>query len=228
MFSGINKKLFFLSAFINDFETVGSMWPSSEHLVNEMTVSLEQDTKEGRRILEVGAGTGVITEKILSLLKPSDTLDVVEIHPEFVKNLKEIVERSGKKGQVTIHQVGIEKFYPKKNYTQIISSLPLTNFNITLVIEIYRRFKNLLDKKGVLTYFEYQGLRARLAYCKFSGEKTHYKRLNAIKKTKENFLKKRSYKMRRVFSNLPPAKVFHVREQAHFHDHNTKSPFHFF
>ncbi len=202
--------LSFFKAFLNDFQTVGSVWPSSDYLVKEMTTSIAQSQEEKKHILEVGAGTGVITKDILSQLKQGDTLDIVEIHPEFAKNLRILVNESGKAHQVKIHEVGIEKFQTNKKYTHIVSSLPLTNFDTPLVIEIYRQFKKLLNTNGILTYFEYQGLNARIAYCKLFRQINHFKRLNGIKRVKENFLKKRHFKVRPIFSNLPPARVFHV------------------
>lgn len=205
----MNRHLTFLKAFINDFETVGSAWPSSESLVQEMTATLSKNEEQKRAILEIGAGTGVITERILSLLKPHETLDIVEINHTFADELDQLINRLGKSHQAKVHRKGIETFNPQKTYTHIISSLPLTNFSVNLVLDIYEQLEKLLDKNGLLTYFEYRGLEARLAYCRLF-EKKHYERLYAIKEIKETFLKKREYKMRSIFSNFPPAKVFHV------------------
>jgi phospholipid N-methyltransferase len=202
--------LSFVKAFLNDRDTVGSIWPSSPLLVQEMVKKINERANEENHILEVGAGTGVITKEILSLLKEKDTLDIVEIHPEFAKELRFMILNAQKTNQVTVYETGIERFQSTKKYTHIISSLPLTNFNTTLVIDIYKQFKRLLKEGGVLTYFEYQGLKARLFYSKIFFQKTHYKRLSGIKKVKENFLKKRPFKMRSIFSNLPPARVYHV------------------
>jgi phospholipid N-methyltransferase len=203
--------LTFFQTFFYKAKSLGAVLPSSQVVVKEVISVLAQKKEGGKRILEVGAGSGVITERILTLLEPTDTFDIVELEPEFADTLKKMIEKSGKKSQVTLHMKGIESFESSKKYTYIFSSLPLTNFDEALVQKIYEKFEALLDKTGKMSYYEYYGMGSiRLAYYKMAGMTKEFQRLKRIREIKSQFLSKGRFKEKVIFSNLFPARVCHI------------------
>ncbi len=203
--------LTFFQTFFHKSKSLGAVLPSSKTVVKELLSVLAQDAGKNRRLLEVGAGSGVITEQILNLLRPGDTFDIVELEPEFAKTLKALIEKSGKSAQVTLHMTGIERFQTDKKFTYIFSSLPLTNFDEPLVYAIYEKFKTLLEPQGKMSYYEYFGMSSvRLMCYRIGGMSSDYKRLKGIKTIKRDFLRTADFKEKIIFSNLFPARVCHL------------------
>jgi phospholipid N-methyltransferase len=85
-----DAKLFIKSAFKNPRE-VGAVLPSShgvgEELMHYVLQSQQKNPHKPLHILEVGAGTGPMSEVIISHLREGDHVDLVEISPEFCKIL---------------------------------------------------------------------------------------------------------------------------------------------
>lgn len=63
---------------------VGAIWPSSRHLAQAMA----EGADGARRILELGAGTGAITEALCER-HPHTPTTVVELQPELAEQLRE-------------------------------------------------------------------------------------------------------------------------------------------
>ena len=76
-----------LNAFMKDWRTTGSVVPSSRFLQEEMMTRLPFDRI--RVAVELGPGTGCITQAILNRLAPDAKLLAVDINEEFVVRLSE-------------------------------------------------------------------------------------------------------------------------------------------
>src|SRR3990167_4610617 len=66
---------------------VGAIWPSSTWLAE--TIAKQVVADKNHYIVELGAGTGVITDALLKKGIPADKLIAIEYEPHFVKMLKE-------------------------------------------------------------------------------------------------------------------------------------------
>ena len=76
----------FFSLYSKKPEVIGAVAPSSHELAGSMLKHIDCN-KTPKKILEVGAGTGVVTKRILKCLKPKDELLVYEIEPDLCASL---------------------------------------------------------------------------------------------------------------------------------------------
>lgn len=77
----------FLREFIRNPRQTGSIAASSGPVVRMMTESL--DLSSARRVIELGAGTGALTEGLLRRLDSDATLVAVELNREFADALRD-------------------------------------------------------------------------------------------------------------------------------------------
>lgn len=193
---------FFLKRFFSNPNTVGSLLPSSPYLASSMTKNAALTSS--LRYLEVGAGSGAVTKKLIKKLGPTDHLDIVEFDPSFCALLN---EKFGAHPNVTLHHASILDF--KANpYDVLISSLPLNSFSPAYVAEILAKFQTLVKKGGHLSYFEYIGL-GKLKQAYLSGEKLSA--FNTTLKLKRQFARDFCCESDRIWFNFPPARVLHCQ-----------------
>jgi phosphatidylethanolamine/phosphatidyl-N-methylethanolamine N-methyltransferase len=83
---GIQSFKTFALAAAGDFQTIASVAPSSRHLARAMLEGL--CIKDARTVVELGAGTGAITQVLIETLPPKATLLAFEINPEFVSYME--------------------------------------------------------------------------------------------------------------------------------------------
>ncbi len=134
---------------------VGSMVPSSRFLSRKMLDDLNLDKAEC--IVELGPGTGVITDIIIDKMGPETKLLIIELNPTFYKNLQKRV----KDNRITIKQgsatdIGTflrEADLPKADY--IISSLPLAALQSMIRKRIILQSKNQLKDNGQFIQYQY-------------------------------------------------------------------------
>lgn len=206
----------FFHQFIDKPKVIGALTPSSSFLAKAIVRRMRRERKGNRRLLEIGAGTGVITKLLINELSPGDHLDVIECVPDLIPQLKAIIDQSKKKDQVTLHQAFIEDFHPTHKYDQVISGLPLTMFPPEQVAAFYTKLENeLLEKEGLFTYYEYLALpELRLCYYTLCRKikPDNYTHLRKILKTKNTFLKEKQVERDTVWFNITPLRVIHVRQ----------------
>lgn len=82
----LNSRLRFLGAFVREPFTIGAVWPSSAALARKVADSC--DLKSGDTVVELGAGTGVITEVMIQRVKNRGRFVAIEIHPMNVQMLR--------------------------------------------------------------------------------------------------------------------------------------------
>ncbi|MCE9604677.1 MAG: methyltransferase domain-containing protein [Planctomycetia bacterium] len=164
------------------------------------------------RILEVGPGTGAVTRHIASALRAGDALDLCELNPSFVAMLRErLVDESpfcDVADQVRIFHHPIEELPHDVSYDLIISGLPLNNFNVAEVEHILGLFERLLKPSGTLSFFEYIGIRKMRAVV---SDAPGRERLRGIGRAMDGMLARGEIHRDRIWPNVPPAYVHHVR-----------------
>ena len=79
--------LFFRQVLTN-YHTTGAILPSGRFLASALTWFVGNEHAGPRRILEVGPGTGAVTQRIVAALGPHDQLDLVELNESFVGRLR--------------------------------------------------------------------------------------------------------------------------------------------
>ncbi len=203
----------FFREFRTRFETTGSIAPSSRFLASAMIAPLRNRPADAPvRILEIGPGTGAVTDYLVQQLRPGDTFDLVELNQVFADLLRSKFEREKHfraiASQATVHVLPLQDFEATQPYDFVISGLPLNNFPADLVDEIFDAYFRLLAPGGVLSYFEYMYVRS---IRKRLGKRVDRERLARIDGTMTRYVN--SHRIRRdwIFVNLPPAWVQHLR-----------------
>ena len=211
MFQALRNHLAFFQQFRQRFETTGAIAPSSRILATAMTRFLARRGSEPVRVLEIGPGTGPVTQKIVSLLTSGDRFDLVELNDSFVGILNDRFQHEDAWKKVApfseIHQLPIQEFQPDDKFDFVISGLPLNNFSADLVESIASSCFQLLKPGGVLSYFEYMYVRPIRKLVTRGDEKIRISRIDDVMRGHCD-----QHRIRRdnVWINLPPAWVQHL------------------
>ena len=201
----------FFRQFRERFQTTGSVAPSSRFLANAMAGPLNMH-QGPKRVLEVGPGTGAVTQRIVRSLNQDDHFDLVEINEVFADIIKGQFETDPHfqpaASQSQVHVCPLQEFEADEKYDFIVSGLPMNNFSAELVAEIFESFFRLLKPGGVLSYFEYMYVRSVRRLISAAEESRRLKQLDQIANDYNfRFQFRRSW----VFANFPPAWVQHLR-----------------
>ena len=194
----------FLWAFVASPKSVGAIMPSSSVLAQSITRYIIA-TNGSINILEVGAGTGCITEEIVKKMRSGDYLDVIEIDQDFCEILK---DKFKKYKNVKIHFVSILDWNPTYSYDYIISGLPFNAFEAGFVQAIFDKYNLLIKSGGILSYFEYIGICKIKEFFLIGEEKRNYSKTIS---TTKNFRKAFEFKTDIILLNVPPAYVHHLK-----------------
>ncbi len=191
--------LFFLRFIVKPKQT-GSIIPTSQTASIELIQPMLHKAIP-RTILEVGAGTGPVTEVIIDHLAPEDHLDVLEIDPVLCDLLQ---EKFKDYNQVHIHCTPVERWQPAYHYDVIISTVPLSNLTLDEVDLIVDQFDRLAKSRGVLSYIEYIG---GAEIKMLVGQKKELQTADRLKQ----FRDQHHTRTVSVLANVPPTYVHHVR-----------------
>jgi phospholipid N-methyltransferase len=152
----------FYRQFREQFTTTGSIIPSSRALARALTRPLRR-TPGPRRLIEVGPGTGAVTAEIVRQLRPDERLDIVELNGSFVAHLEQRFATEPDfrrvRGQCRLLHSPIQQVEGQACYDFMVSGIPLANFGVALVEDVFRSYERLLAPEGTLSYFEYLHLR---------------------------------------------------------------------
>ena len=170
--------------FLRNPKNTGSVIPSSRFLVNEMVSHISE---EGI-VVELGAGTGVITKK-LALIDSVKTIYTYENNDSFHSSLKNIDKTVCLSDFFTM-----KKQHKDEKIKTIVSSIPFVNFSAESKRKALNDISAVLDCNGRLIQYTY------LHRCPFGDEELKVNNLN-VKHIKK------------VWLNFPPATVF-VYEKA--------------
>ncbi len=203
----------FLQSMARDFRRTGAIAPSSKMLAQAMTSELACHRRPQLKVLEVGAGTGSITEEIVRHLRAGDHLDVCEIDRKLASIIRHRLRNdstfSGVKASVRVLNRPIESFEHRPDYDFIISCLPFTNFQPAVVGEIFELYRNLLRPGGICSFYEY--ILVRKATRWVTGKTAVGERVAGVSRVVCEYVEKFCYKHQVVLLNLPPAMVHHIR-----------------
>ena len=180
-----------------------------------MTRYLANRGSEPVRVLEIGPGTGPVTQKIVSLLTSGDRFDLVELNESFVGILNERFQQdeTWKKAAPfsEIHQLPIQDFQPGEKFDFVISGLPLNNFPADVVESICNTYFDLLKPGGILSYFEYMYVRPVRKVVTRGDEKIRISRIDDIL---QGHCERHRVRRDNVWINIPPAWVQHLRRDG--------------
>ena len=207
----LNDYRAFWREFRQTFHTTGAVLPSGRSLCKALASQVSRNELP-RRVLEVGPGTGAVTNEIILRLGPEDRLDLVELNARFVAILRErlATEPSWRKvaSRVRVIEMPIEQLPFEEKYECIISGLPLNNFSCDFVAQVLEHFHQLAAEGCTLSFFEYVAIRKVKAMVSSSSERT---RLLGIEKLLQTEFETWEFDRQCVFANVPPAWVHHLQ-----------------
>jgi phospholipid N-methyltransferase len=215
----------FWRQFRETYHSTGAVMPSGRalsnalsHFVRKTDESLDSETtsvarhNSPRRILEVGPGTGAVTAQIIQDMRPNDRLVLVERNQQFVDWLRGRL--SGMPGfqsagdRITLVHAAIEDLPDDEPFDLIISGLPLNNFAVESVEQIFAKLRRLLAQGGTLSFFEYVAIRRAKSLVSRAADRN---RLRGISRVFHEVLCGNEIRRDLVVTNVPPAWVHHVR-----------------
>jgi len=144
----------FLHELITRPGAIGAICPSSRYLARQMAQqvpALPED--DDSLVIELGGGTGAITQALLNRGIAPRNLMVVEFSHPFVHRLR---ERFANVDIVHGNAADLPCFVPQgKKVKAIVSSLPLCSLPPALTQSILRQWQLLLQDDGVAIQFSY-------------------------------------------------------------------------
>lgn len=165
-------KLSFLWQYASKPRTVGAVLPSSKYLAGKMIKDI--NFNDEHCIVEYGAGTGVFTEKIINMRRPSTTVIVFEMNTTFAT---ELTKRFGHEPNVHIYNesaVNINKRLAacgQKNASCIVSGLPFASLPQDVTVNILEQTRACLHPSGQFITFQYSLLKKDLIQKYFANIK---------------------------------------------------------
>lgn len=146
------ESLHLLKTLIENPRMTGAVWPSSNYLAQEIVKHISEN--EPRFIVELGPGTGVITDALVKKLKSPEKIVAVEFNSTFVKLLKKkfssirIVEGNAMELRDLLKEIS-----PSAGI--VVSSLPLLSLPRETRKKIIEEIYNLLEVGGKYIQFTY-------------------------------------------------------------------------
>ena len=204
----------FIRQSFRDFRTTGAVAPSSPFLARAMVKGLPRrdEIPEHFRVLEVGPGTGSVTEALAARLAHRGRLDLCELSEEFAGHLRERLRKERRfhrlDGRIRLFQADVRELPPRALYDVVVSGLPFNCFSAPEVRELLGHFRGLMKPHGTLTFFEYVGIRKLQAPFVGPQRRQHLKEVGRVVK---EFAREYQFEDEIVTLNLPPARVRHLR-----------------
>jgi phospholipid N-methyltransferase len=199
------------------FRSTGAVLPSSRFLARALVAELRKP-RGPSRILEVGPGTGSVTRELLRLLHPGDRFDAVEINGHFIDVLQKRLAHDPYyhicRDQMHLIHAAVEDLPGEGTYDYIVSGLPFNNFPADLVRRIFQAYDRLLKPGGTLTYYEYVFIRQLKTPFANRSER---RRLYRVGRVVGEYIREHQIRRERVFMNVPPAIVRHLRLRSGDH-----------
>lgn len=179
----------FLKHFIKSPASVGSIIPSSPSLAKAMVDGV--DWPNVKSVVELGAGTGVVTAEIEKRRRSGSVFVSFERAPKMRASLQKQFPHVVFKEDAFHLAADVAKAFPENQVDCVISALPLTSFSEAKRQQILTEIRNVLKPEGCLVLYQYSGVLEKLIRSHFD-----------------------DVTVRKVWVNIPPAKVFYCRKAA--------------
>lgn len=144
----IQNHVVYINQFINSPKTFGTLAPSSSWLCGKMIA--QSDWSKVLTIAELGAGTGVLTRRLLQMMPAGGWLDAYEIQPGLANTLKKLAVQDKR-----LHVLTQSAEQLNQSYDMIFSGLPLLSLPETIRQKILLEISNKLSPGGCYIQFQY-------------------------------------------------------------------------
>jgi phospholipid N-methyltransferase len=171
----------FLRELVANPREVGAVWPSSRQLAKRIAAAVPYDGKG--KVVELGGGTGAVTEALLARGITPERLLVVERAPNLVALLRARFPRVQVVEGDAMHLTDLLR--DEAEISVIVSGLPLRSLPSRVVATVIREVSEVLEPGGLFIQFTYLMRPQRSLSQRFS-----------------------AISSRLVLGNLPPARVW--------------------
>ena len=141
----------FIKNFLKNWKEVGSITPSSRFLTRKMLEPI--DFAKANIIVELGPGTGVFTKQILSKMKPTARLIVLETNHEFSENLKKINDE--RFTVIKISAGDLSSVLGGVKADVVVSGIPFSAIKKEVREKMLKQIKINIKKRGKFIQFQY-------------------------------------------------------------------------
>ena len=194
---GRSAKRFFVREAFSTFKTTAAITPSSRYLTRAMVEPLSMNIV--RTVVELGAGTGVMTRKLLDLLPDDATLIAFEINCKFF----EYLNRNFSDSRLILINSSVELLgleLKRRGFDRVdavVSSIAFSYLSDMQRHSLLSEIIPFMDSNGLFTQFQYiHGLQF---------QEGRLNRFNPAKLFRQYF----NHVQRKItWRNLPPAFVF--------------------
>ena len=194
----------FIKGILKHPETVGAFFPCS-HFTGDQICSFIDHTNGPLRILEIGSGTGPLTKSIQERLQDGDTLDLVEIMPEYCKELEQLF---GDDERISLFCGSILDWNPEQKYDVIICSIPFNIFKADFVKSVLDHVQVLSKPNATFSYIELMWVtRIKKAFLDKAEKESLEQTLGIMKGIRQEF----GIRTDKVYLNVTPVYVHHLR-----------------
>lgn len=138
-------------SYIKNIRTTGAIYESSRYVTWHITNEI--DINKPQIVIELGPGSGNITESILLKLHPDSVLYCFEIEPHFYAHLERI--KDTRFHLIKLSATDVSKYFDVSSVDIIISTLPLSFFNNIERKQLLHDCYTLLKKGGIFRQFLY-------------------------------------------------------------------------
>jgi phosphatidylethanolamine/phosphatidyl-N-methylethanolamine N-methyltransferase len=208
----LKDNIIFLKEGITEFKHTGTLFPTTRWAADGLIWPLRRK-RGAMRILELGPGTGSVTNRIIENMIDGDELVICEINPRFMEALKERLEEredfQQRRHQISFFLGAAQELPEVGSYDLIVCALPFLNFDLKTVEEIFAKLHRLSTSQTVMTYYEYMGMRA---VGKMFSSAKRKRRLNDIDSFyRRNLYPERLMHRRPVWLNVLPINVYALK-----------------
>ena len=145
----------YLRSLVKD-KNVASVTPSSSFTVKKATQKI--DFSRDIVIVEFGPGTGVFADYLLGKMSPGSTLIMIELNPNFVKELSQINDPRAHVHEASAEQVGnIVKQHGFSQVDYFLSGIPFSFLDDSTKDSILSASSSLLKHDGYFLAYQTSG-----------------------------------------------------------------------
>ncbi len=203
----IKDNVVFFKQCLSDFHSTGALCRSSKKAAYGLTEPLRQPNRKPYKILELGPGTGAITQRILEDMIPGDQFHTCEINPMFMAALKKRLAKlpayQRNSENIKFLLCPAQQIPTDCKYDVIVGCLPFLNFDLVTVKEIFEHIKKISHEGTVMTYFEYTGIRTTGRYIS--------KRIRSVNNYLAGIYNDHRFARKRILFNLFPMNIHHLK-----------------
>lgn len=150
----MNETLLFLKRWMKHPLRLGAIAPSSNSLAE--LISKQVSLQDGHYIVELGAGTGTLTRRLIQNGIPKDRLYIVELDPELYAFLEESMPDAN---VIQGNACDLEKLLPPEcigRVSTIVSGMPISTMPYKIQKNIFDSAFKVLAPEGDIIQYSYR------------------------------------------------------------------------